>query len=124
MAYVSENLRMGTVAAAADLRSHQWKLVKMTAGGINICAAATDVPIGILANKPNIGEAALVDCLGTSKVEAGAAIAVGGTISTAADAQAVTSTTSGHIVVGQALEAATAAGQVVTVFLHGPRTVA
>ncbi len=50
------------------------------------------------------------------KVEAGAAIAADASVSSAADGQAITAT-SGHAIMGKALDAATAEGDIIRVIL-------
>lgn len=59
------------VAAGADLRTHQYKVVNI-AGTI---AATADTAYGILQNKPNSGEPAQLKVFGRARALAGAAIA-------------------------------------------------
>jgi len=62
-------------SADADLRTYQYHVVKRTATGVALPAAATDIPLGILQNAPNINEAAVVaviGCGGISKAVCGA----------------------------------------------------
>ena len=69
--------------AAADLRTHQYKWVKLdAAGNVVLCAAAGERPFGVLQNKPNLGETASVRILGLSKAVASAAIATPNPVST------------------------------------------
>lgn len=65
-----------TRKAAADLRTHQYKFVKLDANGdLILCAAAGERAFGVLQNKPNVGEAGQVCILGLTQVLAGAAVA-------------------------------------------------
>src|SRR5436190_7694730 len=72
--------------AAADLRTHQYKFVKLDASGnIILCSAAGERPLGILQNKPNTGENAVVRSIGVSKVVCSGAIATPNQIATDAN---------------------------------------
>jgi hypothetical protein len=103
--------------AAADLSSSQFYVVKLTgARQVNLAAATTDVAYGILQNKPTLGQAADVGLLGVSKAVAGAAVAAGAGLMTNTSGQVITATT-GNKRLGQAIEAATAAGQLITIAL-------
>jgi hypothetical protein len=62
------------------------------------------------------GDKVTVDVLGTAQVESGAAVAVGATIKSDASGRGITWATSGAKI-GLALEAASAAGQVIEVLL-------
>lgn len=56
--------------AAADLRSHQYKLVKFGASNdlVALCGD-TDKPVGVLMNAPNSGELAEVAVQGGAKIK-------------------------------------------------------
>lgn len=74
--------------AAADLSAKQYRAMKMATGGkVDVFSGATDVPIGILQNKPKSGETADVLILGISKVDSDAALAVGDIIAGQTDGQ-------------------------------------
>lgn len=107
-------------SAYADLSTKQYFLVKETANGIELCAAVTDKPCGILQNDPKAGESAQVMRLGKSKLVAGAAIAIGDQIGTDAagkGAAKVVGTNTTHYVVGSACEAAANANEIITVVI-------
>jgi len=110
--------------AGADLRTHQFKAVKLTAADtVGLCSAATDVAIGILQNKPNANEAAAVMHLGRTQALAdgsGTAIAVGDFVGSNAAGVLVKKATADFRTIGVALSAATAAGIVIDVLLTGP----
>jgi len=110
--------QVATFTAAADLSAKQYYFVKITADNtVNVCAAVTDVPIGVLQNAPASGEAASVMLYGISKVSANEAIAVGSNIGTGDDGQAdvvAAGTDTTVRLVGQALEAASAAGEIIS----------
>jgi hypothetical protein len=110
--------QVATFTAAADLSAKQYYFVKITADNtVNVCAAVTDIPIGVLQNAPASGEAASVMLYGISKVSANEAIAVGSNIGTGDDGQAdvvAAGTDTTVRLVGQALEAASAAGEIIS----------
>jgi hypothetical protein len=112
-------------AAAADLSTHQHKLVKLTTAGVDICGAqsATEVPFGVLQNDPETGEAATVMSAGLSMLRVNAAspnIAAGDMITSGALGFGVKATTDKAQVIGRALDAATADGVIISVMLFGP----
>ena len=84
-----------SLLAAADLSTKQGLFVEVTAAQtVNVCNAITDVAVGVLRNKPDAaGKAAEVDILGTTKVIAGAAIAVGAKVAPTAAGKAQTAVT-------------------------------
>lgn len=112
-------------AAATDLSLKQFFLVKFSnaTGGpaavgtvVALCAAATDVPIGVLRDAP-LGTTALpVSCeVGTSgvlKVYAGATVTAGDLLQTDATGRAITLVATGHSI-GQALTGA-AVGELIS----------
>lgn len=108
--------RTGT--AGEDLSAKQYYIVQLDASGnIEVGEGATDLLVGVLQNKPESGEAALYRFLGTSKVVASAAIAIGAWVTSTAAGKAVTTTTDGDITIGRALEAASADGDIIEVQL-------
>ena len=108
--------RTGT--AGEDLSSSKYLIVQLDASGnIEIGEGGTDLLVGVLQNKPESGEAALYRFAGTTKVVASAAIAIGALVTSASDGEAVTTTTDKDVVVGRALEAAGAAGDIIEIQL-------
>ena len=102
--------------AGADLSTKQYYFVKLNSSGqVVVCAAVTDVPIGVLQNKPSVvGEAATVCILGRTKVSADEALVAGNEIGVSADGQAqvlVVGTETTVRVLGQVTGAAGAAGR-------------
>lgn len=106
----------GCLVAAADLSTHQFKVVVISAAmTVNLAAVAGKV-YGLLQNKPIAGEAAEVTRLGVAKGMAGAAIAAGATVSSDANGKLRTAVT-GDYPLGQALEAASADLQIISIEL-------
>ena len=121
MAYQSAQPVKITLEAAADLSAKQFYAVKVDANGkAAVCAAVTDVPVGILQNKPTSGQAATIVSVGVSKIDSNAALDEGNLIGTAADGQAqpisLGSETTVHVC-GQAIEAGSA-GETLTAFIN------
>ena len=121
MAYESPGIDIGTFTASADLSAKQYYIVKMSGENtVTVAAAVTDVPIGILQNKPASGEQAVVRVFGVSKVSADATLAAGDIIGPSADGQAqpvVQGTETTVYNVGQALTAG-AAGTLQSAFIN------
>lgn len=92
-----------TYKAGADLSDSQFHFVKLDDNGDVVLATdATDEIIGVLQNKPEEGEPALVRMLGTSKVKAGGTIGVGAYVTAGADedGRAQSTTSAGDVVRG------------------------
>jgi len=114
--------------AGADLSSNQYQIVKLDASGNIVLAGAGDKAIGILTDAPVNGQYGSVAIAGITKVAAGAAVAAGDYLSPDANGKAVKATdtavsdgtvagTQGTHIIGQALSAAGAADELVTVVL-------
>lgn len=122
MAWEVPGLMLPGFTASADLSAKQYYAVKVSgAGTVTVCAAVTDVPIGILQNAPTSGKAAEVMISGISKVNSDAALSRGNLIGTAADGQlaaytAGTDTT--KYIVGQVIEASANAAELATAVIN------
>lgn len=110
------NFTAASFEAAADLSSHQFKIVKLTADGkVNLANADNQQSLGILQNSPQAGEAAAV--LRTpgaeTRVIAGGAVASAGLfLASDANGLAVVAT-SGECVWGVALQTAAGSGKII-----------
>jgi hypothetical protein len=109
--------------AAADLSTHQYKFVKLDSNGrVAAMGAATDVPFGVLQNKPNaLGVAAEVMVAGVSEIQADAALTPGNQIGTSADGQCdpkTPGTDTTEYVVGHVLIGASNAGERATIIFN------
>jgi hypothetical protein len=112
-----------TFEAAGDLSTKQYYHVKLdSAGRVTVPTGVTDLCIGVLQNKPDaLGKAAEVMIVGISKVSADGAITLPSLIGTSADGQAdaiAAGTDTTVYVTGQALEAAAAAGNIITAAIN------
>ncbi len=105
------------LTASADLSALQYRFVTMSGADTVNVSGASESAIGVLQNKPISGLAANVAGLGSvSKITASAAIAAGVNIATAANGKAVTAG-AGVDVVGQAIEAAGADNDVISMLV-------
>jgi hypothetical protein len=103
--------------AAADLSGSQFYCVKITAArATNLASTGGEVVYGILQNKPTAGQPSDVGLFGVSKAAAGAAFAAGALLMSDTTGRLITWTATHHCA-AIALEAATAAGQLITVVL-------
>ncbi len=115
MAWEAPLLCYSGLVAGADLSAagNQYKFVKLSADRtVVLCAATTDVPIGVLQNTPASGDAATVGFLGVSKVQGDADLTYGNQIGTSADGQAAAYTVADttKFIVGQVIFGNSAAG--------------
>jgi hypothetical protein len=120
MAYETMRNSLPGVAASADLQTKQFFFVKVDGSKTVGLAGDGEAVAGVLQNKPDTGQAATVWGPGAvTKVVAGAAIAAGANVSSDAAGKGKTST-SGDYIVGHAVDAVSADGEVVTVTLTTP----
>lgn len=121
MAYEAAQVKVGNWTASADLSAKQYHFVKMSGNNtVTVCAAITDIPIGVLQNTPTSGQAAEVCVFGVTKVVADGTLAAGNRIGTSLDGQADAITAGSDTtvtIVGQALNAA-AVGETVEMFFN------
>lgn len=106
----------------ADAAITQFRLVKITSTGVDVATASSDKIFGVEQNGCALGEQACVRFAGTSKVTASAAISVGDYVTATTGGKAVTTTTDKHKAAGIALEAATADGDIIEIWLTGGLT--
>lgn len=119
-----QKLNCITRIAGADLSAAQYRFVEPGAGGtVTRVNAAGEAVLGVLQNNPGSGQAATVALTGSrTKLVAGAALSENDDITTDNQGRAITAA-SGHRPHGIALEAAAAAGDIISVLLV-PRPVA
>ena len=100
-----------TLKAAAALTTKQYYGMKLTADRtVNIMAADTDIPCGVLLNQPGSGEEALICVIGRSPVVLSATLAAGepiyfhsdGTAKKWTPASDITKYCAGYITIGGA----------------------
>lgn len=122
MAYKASQPLKITLEAAADLSAKQYYFVKVDADGkAAVCAALTDVPVGVLQNKPTAGQTAEIVVVGVSKVSSDAALDEGNLIGPSGDGQAdarTVGTDGTHYIAGQMLTATGAAGVIGTALIN------
>ena len=122
MAYEASQPLKLSLEAGADLSALQYYFVKLNSSGKAVAVAAvTDIPIGVLQNKPTSGNQAEIVVIGVSKVSADAAVTAGAQLGAAADGQAVSyvaGTDTTKCLVGQAITSAGAAGVIFTAIVN------
>lgn len=93
--------------AGADLSTKRYYIVKLdTNGNVVLATAATDAILGVLDNAPKQGATAdvvLINGHGTFKVKTGAGISKDAYITSNGSGQAISTTTTGHRVLGRAV---------------------
>jgi hypothetical protein len=102
--------------AGADLSSSQLLFVKSSSGNA-VLAGNNEQALGVLQNDPTATGTASIMVLGVSRVIASAAIAEGAQVGSNAAGKAKTAAT-GSVILGIALEAAAADGDVIPLLLH------
>jgi len=123
MATEGGQLRVTGLVAGADLSAGQYRFVELSAANtVTIANAITDNVIGVLQNNPTSGQSAEVVVFGRTKISADAAFAVGAQLSTSVDGQAQAAVATQHVC-GMALEAASAADEIVSVFVNIAHTI-
>jgi hypothetical protein len=109
--------------AGSDLSTKQFFIVKQngTVDTVDITSAVTDRPYGVIADPPkSSGKACAIQTDGVAKVVSdgsGTAIAAGDQVGTDASGRAVKCTTQDRPLLGEAMDASTAAGTVIRVKL-------
>lgn len=108
--------------AGADLSAKQYHFVKLSADNtVIVCAAATDLPCGVLQNTPVSGDAAEVTVIGETKLSGDADLDAGQLIGTSADGQAdrkIPGTDPTEYIAGQVKVGNTVAGGLITAFVN------
>jgi|688.fasta_scaffold186437_2 hypothetical protein len=117
MAY-ENNTETFSIPAAADLSTHQYKLVTVNSSGQVALANATALVCGVLQNKPTAaGQAATVAYGGVSKCLAAGVITAGARVTADANGLAIAAATAGDAVIGIALATA-AANDIIPVLVN------
>lgn len=111
----------GAPGSPTDNSGNQYRAVKQTGTRqVGLTAAATDVVIGVLQNKPQVtGEAATVATYGISKVRVNGAVSAGAAVYLAADGRGTATGTPGTTTkLGIANTAAAGANELIAVLLQ------
>lgn len=112
-----EKLDSISLIADGDQSGNQYKFMKGDTTGVALQDSAGGVCIGVLQNTPTDGQVATVGISGVTKVVAGAAVSLWDNIQSDATGRAIAATT-GDYSQGIALEAATAAGQIIAMLMR------
>lgn len=113
---------LGSFIAGADLSALQYTMVKLNSSGQVVAVAAiTDIPIGVLQNKPVSGATAEVLIVGGTKVLASAAIVLPAVLGTDASGRAkklAAGTDTTQYIIGQADVPAGATGDIISAVVN------
>lgn len=108
--------------AENDLSSKQYYIVELSAADqVDVCDNSGDTPLGVLQNKPEASEAALVRLSGITQVVSdgsGTAISVGDYVGTDGNGKAIKKSTDKDKILGIALDASSADGTVIRVLIR------
>lgn len=115
MAYEENQLKF-SLEAGADLSAKQYYCAKVSSGKAALCSVEGEDVFGVIQNKPVSGEAAELATYGKTKAVAGAAILIDANLMVNASGKVITATT-GDTIIGKALEAAAADGNIITIML-------
>ena len=107
-----------SIKAAGDESANQYKLMKLdSSGDFLICSGATDVPVGVLLDKPDAaGKSGLIGIIGVGFAVGAAALNEGEQIGTDGSGlldKKIPGTDTTEFVVGQVLQGSTAANDLV-----------
>lgn len=119
-AFSSDEKYIPGLVATATLAAKQYYVVQAssTAGECKVGAtAATDPILGIVQNDPAAGEVALVQYDGIAKAAAETGVTFGSSLTVSSTGRVTTTTTDGDRIVGIALAASSAAGDLIQVAL-------
>jgi hypothetical protein len=92
-------------------------VVKLTSTGVDVATAGSDKICGVAMSDAAAGDQVAVQFTGTAKIQASTSISKGAWITATTDGQAAATTTDHNVVVGMALEAATAQNDLIEVQL-------
>jgi hypothetical protein len=116
MAY-EEALTNISIVADGDQSGNQYKFMKLGADGIDVQDSSGAACVGVLQTKPADGTMGAVAISGISKMVAGAALTRGAAVQSDAQGRAIAAVSGGYPQ-GVAVEAASAAGEIVPVLLR------
>jgi hypothetical protein len=114
---MSQSVRDFEKSLTADNAIGQYRVVKVTTTGVDVATANTDAIVGVAQNGPAATEQCTFRFIGTTKCVASAAISAGATVTATTGGKIVSDSTDKHGIIGRALEAAAADGDVIEVLL-------
>ena len=121
MAFEGSQICIPGLIAGEDMTAAQYYIVKLSAANtVIVCDGATDVPIGVLQNAPDSGEAATVCSAGVTKISSNEAFTFGWLVGTSSDGQAdrkIWATDTTEYIIGQAITASGAAAGLITAYI-------
>jgi hypothetical protein len=116
MGFEIPGFKVGTQVAAAALTANRFVTFNITGKVAQVGTAGAHAD-GVVTDAVSADEATPVETHGVAMVEAGAAIATCGPVTSDATGRAITASTAGHSINGIALETAAAAGEIIAVLV-------
>jgi hypothetical protein len=109
----------GLICGATTMAANQYYCVALesTAKQVKLSVLPTTPTIGILQNDPAVGEACLISVSGPTKAAAEASVAIGDWVAASTTGRVKTTTSANDDIVGRALEASSAAGDIITIMV-------
>lgn len=115
MAY--DNNGIITVKAEADVAEAIMVKQGAAVGGAVVTAAATDINLGVTTDSALSGQSVGVQTRGIVRATMGAAVALGAPLKMTTAGKLITGIVGTDVIVAQAMDAATADGEIISVFL-------
>lgn len=114
---MSQSVRDFEKSLTADNAIGQYRVVKVTSTGVDVATANGDAIVGVSQNGPAATEQCTFRFIGTTKCVASGAISAGNTVTATTGGKITADSTDTHGIVGRALEAAAADGDIIEVLL-------
>jgi hypothetical protein len=114
---MSQSVRDFERSKTADNAITAYQVVKITSTGIDVATSNSDAIVGVAQMAAAATEQCTYRFIGTTKAIASAAISAGAKVTATTAGKVVTTTTDHHTVLGVALEAASADGDIIEVQL-------
>lgn len=107
------------LVATSTLASYQYYIVQAssTAGEVKLGTSATSVILGVLQNDPGAAEPAEIAFSGIAKAAAEASVTFGSYLTCSSTGRVKSTSSGGNFIIGKALEASAAAGDIIRVML-------
>lgn len=116
-AYTNVSRCSTQITASADLSAKQYHFAKVSGDGTGTFPVAGERAVGVILNRPIVGEAILLADSGPVPIVAGAGgLAAGALVYSSAAGAGVTAATAGHFILGVCVEAALAGGVAMMIF--------
>lgn len=110
------------ITRVADATITLGQILKVTSTGVDVATASSDAIIGVAMMAAASGEMVTVRVAGIARVQASTAITIAALVTATTAGQAVTTTSDHALVIGRAMETASAQNDMIAVLI-GPFTI-